>query len=145
MPIRIPWNQHEVALLIDAYLQVTGGADLGQTATRLSLTLRDLALRSGIDIDGTYRNVNGMKMQLGNVQYLFTDGKKGLSGASSLIREMFEVYKKQPDEFQRVLKEAIQLTGQPMSIEEAFFAYAKDKTGLPPKVLADCLKKPNKL
>ena len=141
MPIRIPWNQHEVALLIDAYLQVAGGADLGQTATRLSLTLRDLALRSGIDIDGTYRNVNGMKMQLGNVQYLFTDGKKGLSGASSLIREMFEVYKKQPDEFQRVLKEAIQLTGQPMSIEEAFFAYAKDKTGLPPKVLADCLKK----
>lgn len=141
MPIRIPWNQHEVALLIDAYLHITDGADLGQTATQLSLTLRDLALRAGTVIDDTYRNVNGMKMQLGDVQYLFTDGKKGLSGASSMIQKMFEVYKKQPDEFQRILREAIQLTGQPMSVEDAFFAYAKNKTGLSPKMLADCLKK----
>lgn len=51
MPTRIPWNRHEVALLIDAYLRVTEGADLGKTATQLSLTLRNMALRAGIDID----------------------------------------------------------------------------------------------
>ena len=141
MPIRIPWNQHEIALLINAYLEVAAGADLGQTAAQLSLTLRNLAVRSGIDIDDTYRNVNGMKMQLGNVRYLFTDGKRGLSGSSSLIRLMFEMYKTHHDDFQQLLKEAIQLTGQPMSVEEAFFAYAKDKIGLSPKMLSECLKK----
>ena len=40
VPTRIPWNQHEVALLIDAHIRVAEGADLGQTAERLSHTLR---------------------------------------------------------------------------------------------------------
>ncbi len=120
MPTRIPWSRHEVALLIDAYLRVTEGADLGKTATQLSLTLRNMALRAGIDIDDTYRNVNGMKMQLGDVQYLFTSGKQGLSGASSLIREVFEMRKRQPEDFKQLLKEAIQLSGQPMSIDASF-------------------------
>ena len=64
MPARIQWNQHEVALLIDAYLKVTKGADLGQTAEGLSLTLRKLAMQAGQTIDDTYRNVNGMKRTL---------------------------------------------------------------------------------
>lgn len=86
MPSRIPWSQHEVALLIDTFLRVEEGADLGQAAERLSLTLRKLAIQAGQTIDDAYRNVNGMKMQLANVQYLFTDGQKGLSGASTMIR-----------------------------------------------------------
>ena len=141
MPLRIPWTEHEVALLIDAYLHVAEGADLGHTAEELSMALRNVAIRKGLNIDGTYRNVNGMKMQLANTQYLFTDGRKGLSGASSLIRQMVEMYRERPEEFNHILKEANQLTGQPMSVEDAFFAYAKGKTGLSLKALADYLKK----
>lgn len=70
MPARIPWSQHEVALLFDAYLRAAKGADLQQTAAQLSVTLRGMAERAGVDIDETYRNVNGIKMQLANVQYL---------------------------------------------------------------------------
>ena len=141
MPARIQWNQHEVALLIDAYLKVTKGADLGQTAEGLSLTLRKLAMQAGQTIDDTYRNVNGMKMQLANVQYLFTDGERGLSGASSMIRQMYELYKTDPAEYQTILKEAIRLTGSNTSIEDAFFAYAKERIGLSPKMLAEYLQK----
>ena len=85
MPIRIPWDRFEVALLFQAYEKIVKGADLNTEAVILSETLRRLAVQKGIIIDDTYRNVNGMKMQFGNVQYLFTNGKKGLSAASPLI------------------------------------------------------------
>lgn len=74
MAIRIPWDCYEVALLFSAYEQVADGADYCAAAVRLSVTLRALANRRGVSIDETYRNVNGIKMQLANVQYLFTDG-----------------------------------------------------------------------
>ena len=139
MPIRIPWDRYEVALLFSAYERVADGSDIGSEAVKLSETLRNLAVQRGISINDTYRNVNGMKMQLANVQYIFTDGKKGLSGASGMIRQVYELYKANPAEYQIILKEAIQLTGTPMSVEDAFFAYAKDKTGLSPKLLAEFL------
>ena len=128
-------------MLIDAYLRVAKGADFGQTAECLSLTLRRLALQSGQQVDDTYRNVNGMKMQLANVQYLFTDGQKGLSSASTMIRQMYELYKTTPAEYQMILKEAIRLTGSNASIEAAFFSYAKEHTGLSDSMLADYLQK----
>ena len=141
VPVRIPWNQHEVALLIDAYLRIAKGADLGQTAEWLSRTLRRLAMQSGQQVDDTFRNVNGMKMQLANVQYLFTDGQRGLSGASAMIRQIYGLYKSNPAEYQTVLKEAIRLTGSSMSIEDAFFSYAKEHMSLSNSMLADYLQK----
>ena len=140
--MRIKWDRHEVALLFAAYEHVAGGSDIEIEATQLSKALRNLAIRRRVSIDDTYRNINGMKMQLANVQYLFTNGEKGLSGASALIRQMFELYQTNQAEYQTILKEAIHMTGTtPMSVEEAFFSYAKDKTSLPPKMLADYLKK----
>lgn len=141
MPIRIPWDRYEIALLFHAYEHVMDGADINKEATELSSVLRQLAIRRNIAIDDTYRNVNGMKMQLANVQYLFTDGQKGLSGASAMIRQMFDLYKANYAEYQTILKEAIQLTGETMSVEDAFFVYAKECTGLPPRTLSEYLQK----
>lgn len=82
-----------------------------------------------------------MKMQLANVQYLFTDGQKGLSGASTMIRQMYELYRGDPAEYQTILKEAIRLTSSHASIEDAFFAYAKERIGLSPRMLTEYLQK----
>ena len=141
MSVRIPWNQHEVALLIDAYRRVAEGADLNQTAVELSQALRNLALRGGHEIDETYRNVNGIKMQLGNVQFLFTNGEHGLSGASTLIKQMWEVYCKSPIQFQKILREAIQLTTESRSVEEAFYAYAHARITMSDSILCNMLEK----
>ena len=127
MAIRVPWDCYEVALLFSTYERVADGADCSTEAARLSETLRALARRRGVSIDGTYRNVNGMKMQLANVQYLFTDGQKGLSGASAMIRQMYDLYKTNPADYQSVLKEAIRLTSPNASVEDAFFAYVKEE------------------
>ncbi len=72
MPTRIPWDRFEVALLFSAYERVANGSDLNAEAEKLSQSLRDLAIRRKVVIDDTYRNINGMKMQLANVQFLFT-------------------------------------------------------------------------
>ena len=141
MAVRIPWDRYEVALLINTYERVADGADIHSEAERLSTTLRSLAIRKGLSIDDTYRNVNGMKMQLSNVQYLFTDGQKGLSGASSMICQMYKMYRSNYTEYETVLKEAIQLTKSNVSIEDAFFAFAKDRTGFSPDILAKYLKR----
>ncbi len=142
MSSRISWDCYEVALLLNSYERVAEGLDINTEAAKLSATLRNLATRRGILIDETYRNVNGMKMQLANVQYLFTDGKKGLSGASAMIHQMYELYTTNPAKYQMILEEANQMTGAPsMSVEDAFFVYAKDKTGLSPQILANYLQK----
>lgn len=111
MAKRIPWDQYEIALLFMAHEKIANGGDHSTVALQLSNTLRQLAVHRGIEIDETYRNVNGMNMQLGNVQYLFTNGKKGLSGASRVIRNMYEVYRNNHTEFETVLKEATELSG----------------------------------
>ena len=141
MPKKLQWDQFEVALLIDAYRRIQEGADINVVAPLLSEALRQLAIKRGISIDSTFRNVNGMKMQLGNVQYLFTDGRKGLSGASALICRMVELYRNNQAEFQEILKEAIQLTEIPVSVDDAFFEYAKNRTGASRELLTELLQK----
>lgn len=141
MSKRVPWDKIEIALLFRAYEKVSEGSDINLVAVSLSETLRNLARHRGIEIDNTFRNVNGMKMQLGNVQYMFTDGAKGLSGASSLIREMYHIYLYDQEGYQKILKEAIQMTGEFLSVEESFYEYAKGKTNLSPKALVEYLKK----
>lgn len=42
MPIRIPWDRYEIALLFHAYEHVMDGADINKEATELSSVLRQL-------------------------------------------------------------------------------------------------------
>ncbi len=109
------WSKYEVALLIEAYLEVEDTGYISVKAGELSQTLRELAKKQGKSIDDSYRNVNGMIMQLGAVQYCFTDGKKGLSNASTQIREMVDLYKNKRSEYESILKEAHEILKNPES------------------------------
>ena len=139
MSKRIPWNEQEITLLFRAYECVTNGTEINTEAIELSKLLRELAVDRGILIDDTFRNINGIKMQLANVQHLFTDGKKGLSGASTYIREMYQKYQYKNDEYQRILKETIQLISEQKPVENAFFDYAKSRINLTPEKLREYL------
>lgn len=141
MPVKIPWDRYEVALLFRTYERIENGNDFNAEAAYLSNQLRELAILRGFFVDDTFRNTNGIKMQLANVQYVFTNGEKGLSGASTLIREMHQLYKSNPSDYQAILKEAIRLNNEHMSIEEAFFAYAKEKSSYSPDALKELLHK----
>lgn len=141
MTTRISWGRDEIALLFRAHERIAEGADVNAEAEKLSQLLKAHAIQKGILVNEIYRNVNGIKMQLAKVLYLFTAGEKGLSGASTAIHQMYELYKTNPAEYQKIVNEASQLNRTPMSVEDAFFAYAKDRTFLAPGMLKEYLQK----
>jgi len=99
------WNKYEATLLIDGYKKVANGhASVKEVAMRISERIRPSNLQ---DCD-TYRNVNGITLQLGAIQFLMTDGAHGISHVSNLFREIVKLYKEDPTEFARLLDEARQ-------------------------------------
>lgn len=129
MAARIPWDQYEIALLFDAYEQIATGENTKAVAAELSKTLRAKAVAEGKQIDATFRNVNGMMMQLGNVQYLVTDGKRGLSGASASIRQAFAMMKDNPEDFKKLREEAKQMVASDNdnTVVCGFIAYLQEQ------------------
>ena len=107
MALRIEWDKFEVALLIDACEQVQQKKiTKPEMVSRLSSSLRRRAEKSGIVIDAIFRNENGISLQMTKMDYLLTDGKTGLPGASKLYAEMAGLRKKHPDEYSQLLNEA---------------------------------------
>ena len=99
------WNKYEAALLIDGYRRVANGyASIKEVAMRISERIRP----SNLQDCETYRNVNGITLQLGAIQFLMTDGAHGISHVSNLFREIVKLYKEDPTEFARLLDEAKQ-------------------------------------
>lgn len=115
---RISWDKYESALLFKAYENIASGENFMIEAAELSNTLRQYAVNSGIEIDDTYRNVNGMNMHLAQVQYLFTEGRKGLPSSSKSIREMYKLYQSNYKKYLSILKEAIRLSQSPAGVSE---------------------------
>ena len=79
----LKWNKYEAALLIDGYNRVAKGhASKKEVAILLSERLRS----TGLMISETYRNVNGITLQLGAIEFLMTNGAHGVSHVSNLFR-----------------------------------------------------------
>lgn len=99
----IEWNKYEAALLIDGYNKVVSGhASKKEVAMNISNRLRF----SGLENNETYRNVNGIILQLGAIEFLMTDGAHGISHVSNLFREIIKLYKEDYAAFTDLLEEA---------------------------------------
>ena len=97
------WNRYEAALLIEAYKRIENGSvGRKEVAQEISERLRT----QGLIESATYRNVNGITLQLGAIEYLMTDGAHGISHVSNLFREIVELYKDNHAGFSILLKEA---------------------------------------
>lgn len=97
------WNRYEVALLIEAYKKVeNGNVSRKEVAEEISERLRT----QGVIESVTYRNVNGITLQLGAIEFLMTDGVHGISHVSNLFREIVDLYNEDYATFARLLDEA---------------------------------------
>ena len=106
MTVRIGWDEYEVALLIDACNRIRDNKiDKAECVHKLSNLLRQRAKANGINIDEVFRNENGIALQMTKMEYLLTDGKKGLPGASKLYIEMAKMSKLNSDEFPKNAKQ----------------------------------------
>ncbi len=92
--IRVRWELEEAVALMDLYFRY--GATLSvpnDELLKLSQIYRNRANILGLNVDDKFRNLSGMKMQLGCIHYVVTGGKEGMSGASNLFYKTYDLYK----------------------------------------------------
>lgn len=132
------WDKFEVALLINACEKVNSGFQAKQLIVKsLSEGLRQRAVSQGLSIDDVFRNENGITLQMLKMDYLLTDGKKGLPGASKFYSEMVLLKNNDPAAFSVILEQAKkqikceEVTSKTMaSSRDSFFYWLNEKTKL---------------
>lgn len=91
---RIPWSLEEAVILHDAYIRIaTKQASKANAIAEVSQRLRKIAVESGIDIDEEFRNINGITMQLSIMEYVMTEGQRGLGHPPKVFMQAAELYK----------------------------------------------------
>lgn len=118
MARQLPWNRYEVALLLDAYLQIQEEPQKEkEILADLSKNLRERALHLGYTIDTTFRNENGMSIQYQRMKFLMTDGAVGFEEPTSrCFHEVVDIYKKDRNWYQMILNKARKDAG--LEVEE---------------------------
>lgn len=91
------WKPEEELLLVNLYfdLKQKGIAitEADDQIKSLSDTLSRYARKCGYEVDPSFRNVTGIKMKFRNIEYIDTNGEKGLSAYSSLDKFVVNLYK----------------------------------------------------
>ena len=112
---KIEWNKYEASLLIEAYKNVEAGDITRENAiSKLSIRLRNRMLIHGISIGETYRNTNGINLQMYAIEYCLTNGEKGCIKPSQLFRDMVLMYVTDEDKFKAILIEAKEMYPEPI-------------------------------
>lgn len=84
----------EAVILHDAYIRIaTKQASKANAIAEVSQRLRKIAVESGIDIDEEFRNINGITMQLSIMEYVMTEGQRGLGHPPKVFMQAAELYK----------------------------------------------------
>lgn len=106
MARQAPFTEYEAVLLLDAFLQAELGAISRKEAIKnCSAALRSMALSNGIEIDSTYRNINGITFQMASMESAYR-GKTIRMPATRFFEKTVEMYKTNREEYERILKEA---------------------------------------
>lgn len=104
MAIRIPWNEQEKAILMDSLADVLQKkVDRKAAIQKVSKKLREMAVENGIVIDEKYRNENGIALQMGKLEYVFTRGKSGIQTEAGWYFDIVELYENRQKEFEQTL------------------------------------------
>lgn len=116
---KVIWSKYEAALLVDTYEKVAKGELARKDAiSKLSKRLRYRMIRNGIEVNEKYRNENGIQLQLSIMEYIMTDGEKGLAGHSQLFEQIANLSKENHDEYSNLLNEAIRMFPEPFVCEK---------------------------
>lgn len=138
MSLRIPWNQTEALILLNAFIQVSAEKLTRKDAISLvSKTLRERSAQNGILIDDTFRNENGIALQMSVMEYIFTDGAKGLKKATTpkLFIQTVALFKEDPSTYEKMLEEAKNMSLQPTDVQNDYFSWLA--TQISPAQLSD--------
>lgn len=106
---RVPFTQHEAALLLFYLLQVISGDMRRKDAiVQCSEELRRMASKEGMIIDTAYRSEIGIRQQMVAMESAYYSNTKGYP--SELFKEIVSLFRQNPDQFQKIVDEARGLT-----------------------------------
>lgn len=126
--IRVLWDEHESAILMDYFMRYKNGEITKTVAiTNVSKELRERAKRKEIKIDDVFRNVNGITMQMSKIEDLYTGQPTRLSKASHVFESIVDKYLNDRPSFDRILKEAREVKNDTVSVQEQFFKWLSYK------------------
>ena len=98
------WDLEESVALYDLYIKNGFNPSVPQfEVLALSRLLNKRAQILGIPITSTYRNENGLKMQLQCIEYVVSNGDHGLSCTSKLFNDTWKLYQEDKDKFYAIL------------------------------------------
>lgn len=121
-----PWDRYEAALLLSYCLKIEAGDIPRKEAVDIvSNTLRKRAVVQGIEIDETFRNTNGISMQMSAIRNCYLGKDHGLAG-SKLFQEMVDLYKRNHDVLEQILQEKSDEVNS--SIWQEFLLWLKETT-----------------
>lgn len=104
--VRVPWDKYETALLIEAFWKIENDKQSRSVVLQeLSDSLRKKAVNQGIAIDDTFRNLNGMQIQLSCIAVTFYPNRPAMH-KNAIMEEMADLYKKDRAAFNLILAEA---------------------------------------
>ena len=121
-----PWDRYEVAFLLNYFLKTEAGDVSRKEAVEIvSNTLRKRAIARGIELDETFRNRNGISMQMSAIRNCYFGKNQGLAG-SKLFCETVALYKSDHDALERILQEESDKVNS--SIWQEFLLWLKETT-----------------
>lgn len=131
---RIPWDAEEVAVLIHGYMQLKNSVLFYNEAIKyVSHTLRERALRRGMNVGETFRNENGISMQMAKIEDIFSGGKFRLSPPPQVFFDVVQLYRKDRKAFNELFERATGASSDRAALEKGFFQWLANK--VPPHIL----------
>lgn len=107
------WDKYEAAILLDYYLRYLNNEMTRKEAIQtVSKRLRELAKINNVDIDGIYRNTDGITLQMHRMESAYKGQIVSLS-ATKLFIEIVELYKNDRKQFNSLLEETSKMLETP--------------------------------
>ncbi len=103
----ILWDKYEAAILLEAVLRIENKEESKNDGIeRVSRQLRSMANNRGLSIDDTYRNSNGISMQMTAMKATAFDIDCKMKSHSKVFCEVVELYYTNKSEYNAILNQA---------------------------------------
>ena len=107
MSIRKLWDKYEAAILLEAVLNIENNIENRSKAIeRVSKHLRTMAQNRGFSIDDTYRNTNGISMQMVAMRATVFNIECKMKSHSKVFCELANLYHTNRLEYETILGQA---------------------------------------
>ena len=107
MSERKMWDKYEAVILLEALLNIENNIkNRSEAIVRVSKHLRTMAQNRGFSIDDTYRNTNGISMQMVAMRATFFNIECKMKSHSKVFCEVTNLYHTNHSEYETILGQA---------------------------------------